>query len=69
MNETLYQYAVILHPTKDGREKGERSAILVKPSEWILARSEQEVLMIATREIPESQMANADRIQIAIRPF
>ena len=67
--EKLFQYAVIVHPTEDGRKAGERSVLLVPPGDWILARNEQEVVMVATRKIPEEHMAHADRIEVAVAPF
>lgn len=67
--EELYQFAVIKHPTEDERKKGARSKIVLSPSEFILARSEQEVMLTAVKRIPEDEMEDADRLEVAIRPF
>jgi hypothetical protein len=69
MQERLYQYAVIKHPTKEKRDEGARSEIIIKPSEFMLARTEDEVMIAATRRIPEDQLEDADRLEVAIRPF
>lgn len=67
--EQLYQYAVIKHPTDEERKQGQRSKIVVEPSSFCLARNQTEVMMKATREIPQEDMKDADRLEVAIRPF
>jgi hypothetical protein len=69
MNERLFRYAVLKNPTKEEREKGARTVVVVPPSDWCLARTEQEVVMKATREIPEEEMKDADRLEVAVSPF
>ena len=64
----LFQYAVILHPTEEDRKKGAKSEVIVPPSEWFLA-TETEADMRAARAVPEDQVVNADRIEVAVRPF
>ena len=68
-NERLFRYAVLKNPTKEEREKGARTEIVIGLSEWFLAKTEQEVVMRATREIPEEEMKNADRLEVAVQPF
>ena len=65
----LYQYCVYLEPTPEEAEKGRRTELVVPPSEWIMADSPQEVVMIAGRAIPEEVMKHADRLEVAVRPF
>lgn len=68
--ESLYQYCVILDPTeKERKDNDARSNLVVPPSEWLMAKSEQEVVMRATKAIPEALMANADRLRVIVRPF
>lgn len=43
MRQSLFQYAVLKHPTKEAAGKGER---IIPPSPFCLAGSEQEVVMI-----------------------
>ncbi len=69
MNEYLYQYAVLLHPTQSDQKKGVRAEVIVPPSDFMLARNDQEVVMKATREIPSEIMEHADRLEVAVRPF
>jgi len=68
-SERLYRFAVIKHPTKEEREKGVRSEVVLPPSDYLLAKNEAEVMMIATRQIPEAWMKNADRLEVAVSPF
>jgi hypothetical protein len=65
----LYQYAVLLHPTRDAKESGALSKVILPPSKWMLAESEAEVVMKAGREIPEDYISEADRLEVAVRPF
>ena len=67
--ERLFQYAVILQPTEEGRdERGERAKIIV-PLDTVLAKDENEVRIVASRKIPEEYLGNLDRVEVAVRPF
>lgn len=69
MNEKLFEYAVIFHPTKKEREEqGKRSVMVVKPT-FVLAKSDQEVVLLACRSLSSEYMENADRLEVAVRPF
>jgi hypothetical protein len=67
--DRLYCYAVLLQPTEEGRKSGERAELIIPPSDWVVAKSEEEVMLIATRKIPENVMQFADRLEVAVRPF
>lgn len=67
--ERLFSYAVILHPTEDERKEGKRARLVVSPTKYALYKSDQEVLLHATRQIPEDLMQYADRLEVAVRPF
>ena len=69
MSERLFQYAVILQPTTEERKAGKKAEIIVPPTPFFLASSESEVAMKASREVPDGHMANADRLEVAVRPF
>ncbi len=66
--ERLYEYAVIKHPTKEERDKGATSVLLVAPS-YVLAVNENAVLIQASLKIPREEMNHADRLEVAVRPF
>jgi len=68
-NERLYTYSVVKHPMEEDKKKGARSQLIVAPVPYFLARSEDEVMMLATKSIPVEHMAEADRIEVAVRPF
>lgn len=68
----LFEYAILYHPTqtKEQRDKGETAkSILLKDVTRVLARAENEVLMVAARDIPETYLDKLDRVEIAVRPF
>ena len=67
--ERLFSFAVIKHPTEEEEKKGERATIVVAPSVYVLARTEQEVVMLATVAIPEEELKHADRLEVAVSPF
>jgi len=68
----LFEYAVLFHPraTKDQVERGDlpESQLIVDITQ-VLARSDKEALMVATRAIPEEYADKLDRVEIALRPF
>lgn len=71
MNERLFTFAVIFHPTADERKKGERSKLLVPPGEYKLYPNESAVQATALRHeaITDEHIQNADRLEVAARPF
>lgn len=68
----LFEYAVIYNPpkTKEQVESGEepKTIVITKPI-TLVAASEKEVSMVASKAIPDEYMKNADNIEILIRPF
>lgn len=65
----LYQYAVIKNEklNKDGEIVDEAS--LVVPITELLARDEDQAMLLAARQIPEDELTNIDRLVVALRPF
>ena len=65
----LFEYAVFKNEqrAKDGTVSDE-AAILIQPT-VVLAKDIGDVNVLAARAIPEEQVANLDRITIAVRPF
>jgi len=67
----LFEFAVLYHPQpkkEDGVEVRPPSQVIV-PLDMVLARDDQEVLIKASREIPEDFLDKLDRVEIAVRPF
>lgn len=64
----IFEYAVILHPTENERERGETSEIIVEPG-TCLANDLSQATMMAGRAIPEEFMTKLDRVEVAVRPF
>ena len=72
MTMKLFEYAVLYHPavTKEDKDAGvEPKSELIVPVQTVLARSDKEALMHATREIPGEFEDKLDRVEIALRPF
>lgn len=66
---TLFQYAIIWHPTdKQIKDEGLKSIVLVEPK-TILASDVNAANMAAAMEIPADKKGELDQIQIAMRPF
>jgi len=51
------------------RQKTEKKPVIVKEITSILAKSDQEVVMIASRQIPEEYLSTLSQIDIVVRPF
>jgi hypothetical protein len=65
---TLFQYAILWHPTKKQIEDGEKSK-LIHPITDILAADVNQVNMLAAMSIPLEYKEQLEQIQIAVRPF
>lgn len=65
-NLKLYQYAILLHPTKD--DKKGKSKLIVEPT-TVLAANDDVAQMMAVKSIPEDYADQLEQIDIAIRPF
>lgn len=72
MTMKLFEYAVLYHPrpTKDEAERGDLPASqLIVDITQVMARTDKEALMMATRSIPEEYDDKLDQVEIALRPF
>ena len=65
----LFQYAILYRPTDAERKTGRDTEIVIEPTGFFLAASEEEVCMIAARRLPDDMMDKADRLEVAVRPF
>jgi hypothetical protein len=68
MKQTLFEYVVIWHPSKDESEKGAKSEVVVAKNS-MLASNDKIVGMKAVMEIPEKFKSELEKIEIIIRPF
>lgn len=70
--DTLFEYAIVFHgkPTKEEADRNARirSKLLAGPKA-ILARDEEEVRVLAAREIPEEYMDRLDQVEVLVVPF
>ena len=66
--EQLFQYAVILRPTKKQEKKEVKSKLIVEPTE-IMAETEHLASMQIIRKLPKEFEDKLERLDILIRPF
>jgi len=66
--ETVWEYCVIKHPTKEQAKAG-KSATFVSVPTPCLAETEDDVRMRAIREIPQEVMDLPGKVQVVVRPF
>lgn len=78
MKGQLFQYAILYHPKLaaskviEGLGAGEietkKSELLQEPKS-VVAESEDEVRMLASRDIPEQYTEKLDQVEVLVRPF
>lgn len=78
MKGKLFQYAILFHPNTqaseilEGLQSGDverkPSEMLVQPK-WIVAQSEDEVKILAARDIPAEYTSKVDQLELLVRPF
>lgn len=66
--QSLFQYAILWHPTEKQAKDGEKTKILMAPN-TVLAKDAQSVGMMAAMEIPHEYKTQLDQIDIVVRPF
>ena len=69
----LFEYAVLYHPKEKKNAAGEvveekQSEVVVEPKR-VLAKSPDEVAMLAARDIPDNLTDKLDCVEICVRPF
>ena len=65
----LYEYAVIHNPkSKKKDERADKSELVVDVTR-VLAKTEQEAVIHASRAIPEKYLDKLDEVEIIVRPF
>lgn len=68
----LFEYVLIHHAkqTKKNEDEGRGAKhSILQDVKRVLARDENEVLLIAAREIPTEYVDRLDEVQVAVRPF
>lgn len=67
----LYSFAVLFHPSEQELREGRDTLLVVPPTSYELYASEQAVQAAALRHeaITDEHIANADRLEVAVRPF
>ena len=69
MKKTLFTYAIILDETTDKDGNIVEAAKILKDPTHVLAGSEKEVSILASRQIPDEYIGKLDKVNVAIRPF
>lgn len=64
---SLFEFVVLYHPRKKGKAQ-DKSEIIVD-MERVIAKGEQEAVILASRLIPEEYTDKLEDVEIAIRPF
>ena len=68
----LWEYAILYHPraTKADTDEGRKPrSLMLRNVTTQLADSQQEVLLLAARNIPAEYTDRIDQVEIAVRPF
>lgn len=69
MSDKLFEYAVLKHPTKKAAEDGSHSTLIVDVCR-VVAANENAARLLAIAAIPRDEIQqNADRLEVAVRPF
>lgn len=69
MKLKLFEYAILLHPVVDKDGKADGKTTIVKDPSRVLAKDDQQVGMLAAREVPVEHMEYLERVEIVVRPF
>lgn len=64
----VFQYVIFLNPKNDNEGPSERPRILVD-QKTVLASSERQAGIIASRDIPEDVIDRLEEVEIVVRPF
>jgi hypothetical protein len=65
----IFEYAVIFHPKKKQKDEEVKKSKLIVDVTRVIAGNQEEVVILAAREIPEEYLDALDEVEIAVRPF
>lgn len=65
----IFEYAVVFQPKNEDETKEREKPKLVVDVTRVLASSQQEVTILASRSIPADYLDRLDEVEIAVRPF
>ena len=65
---TLFEYAVVWHPSELQEKEGKKSTIVDDPK-CMLAKEEKAVFMTAVSLLPNEYKEQLDQIDVIVRPF
>lgn len=69
MKQTLFQYAILWHPTEKQIKEEGLKPIVITDVTTVIAKDIQNAQMIAAMNIPAGYKDQIDQIEIACRPF
>lgn len=61
----LFEYAIIFNPKDSKKEKTQ----LLKSVSTVLATTQNNATILASREIPKEYLDRLDEVEVAVRPF
>ena len=69
MKLRYFEWCVLQHPSSDKEVAKTQTTEVVLPVTRELARDESELAMRIARQVPESYMEEAYRLEVSVRPF
>ena len=68
MRKSLFEYAILWHPTEKQISDGESSKVLVEKT-TVLAKDNQTAARMAAMKIPQEYAEQLDQVEVIVRPF
>lgn len=65
---SLFEYAILWHPSEEERKEGKKSKIIVSLDSTLAVNNENAGLFAATK-IPDDYKECLDQIEVVVRPF
>jgi len=63
-----FDVLIVWNPTDEQRKSGQKAKIVV-PLKQVLATDDRSAMLLAGREIPESNLTEVDQMTVYVRPF
>ena len=66
---TVFEFVILHHPKSKKKDAARPKSRVVVDLERVIAKDQQEAVIVAARRIPENLMSELEDVEILVRPF
>lgn len=65
----LFEYVILHHPKSRKKDEPAKKSEILVDMKRVLVKDEQQAVILASRDIPETHLDKLEEVEIVVRPF